>query len=213
MTRQELVGHANSLIQKLDPLAAAQNRDRGSVLTLEGVRAEVEAFLRDFAGHQSPFSQRAAGLDRYAGYEDLRSLLVGFRDYVESGLSSALSPERQAKLDVVSDLLEQADLLLGNQGVHPGAAAMVIGATLEEFLRNWVEHLGIDLAGRKPGIQTYVDLLREARTINRQDSKDLVSWAGLRNHAAHGEWEEVSDPKRVRNMLDGVNLFLRKYTA
>ena len=40
--------------------------------------------------------------------------------------------------------------------------------------------------------------------------KDITSWAGVRNHAAHGEWEEVSDRKRVQLALEGVNLFMRK---
>jgi len=211
MTSEEVVRHAEALIKKLEPLVAAQQRDRGNVLTLEGIRAEVEEFLKNFAGRQSSFALRAEGLSSYATYSELHSLLAGFRDYVQAGLFGALSPERQAKLDVVCDLLEQADGLLSNSSLHPGAAAVVIGATLEEFLRNWVEHLGLGLAGRKPGIQTYSDVLKQAGALTRQDTKDLVSWAGLRNHAAHGEWPEVSDRTRVRNMLEGVNLFLRRY--
>ncbi len=42
--------------------------------------------------------------------------------------------------------------------------------------------------------------------------KDITSWAGLRNHAAHGEWDEVKDKTRVSIMLEGVNLFMRKYS-
>jgi hypothetical protein len=42
--------------------------------------------------------------------------------------------------------------------------------------------------------------------------KDITSWGGLRNHAAHGEWDEVKDRQRISIMLEGVNLFMRKYS-
>ena len=42
------------------------------------------------------------------------------------------------------------------------------------------------------------------------DIKDITSWAGIRNHAAHGEWDHVSDRARVRLMLEGINLFMRQ---
>ena len=62
-------------------------------------------------------------------------------------------------------------------------------------------------------LENYSQTLREADFITKQDAKDLTSWGGIRNHAAHGEWDEVSDKKRVSLMLEGVNLFMRKYGA
>jgi hypothetical protein len=53
--------------------------------------------------------------------------------------------------------------------------------------------------------------LLAAELITKQDMKDITAWGGLRNHAAHGEWTEVSDRQRASLMLDGVNLFMRKY--
>jgi hypothetical protein len=89
----------------------------------------------------------------------------------------------------------------------------LIGATLEEFLRTWVEAEGLPLGNRKLGLETYSQVLRDAGLITKQDGKDITSWAGVRNHAAHGEWDEVSDKTRVALMLEGVNLFMRKYSA
>lgn len=54
-------------------------------------------------------------------------------------------------------------------------------------------------------------MLREDGLITKQDIKDITSWAGIRNHAAHGEWDEVDDKKRIAVMLEGINLFMRKY--
>ena len=62
----------------------------------------------------------------------------------------------------------------------------------------------------KPGIDAYAKALRTADLITKQDMKDVTSWAGTRNHAAHGEWDEVNDRSRMRLMLEGVNLFMRQ---
>jgi hypothetical protein len=113
--------------------------------------------------------------------------------------------------DVVSDFLDQATTLLNTKEVHPAAPTMIVGAALEEFLRNWVEEAGLSLQGKKPSIDAYAKTLREGDKITKQDLKDITSWAGLRNHAAHGEWNEVGDKNRIGLMLEGVNLFMRKY--
>lgn len=42
--------------------------------------------------------------------------------------------------------------------------------------------------------------------------KDITSWIGTRNDAAHGNWNYVEDRNRIKLMLEDVNLFLRKYS-
>ena len=140
----------------------------------------------------------------------LVSIVQSFIEYVQAGLATGVSPERQAQLDVVSDLLGQANSLLEDAKYHPAAAAILVGACLEESLRTWVEAESLSIGKSKPGIDAYSKALRGAELISKQDVKDIISWAGVRNHAAHGEWEEVSDRKRVRLVLDGVNLFMRQ---
>jgi hypothetical protein len=175
----------------------------------------VSEFLRTYAGPRSSFYVEAkdvAGTDS-SQLRRLESILRSFVEYVDAGLHADVSPERKAELNVVSDLLSQSQRLLETAGVHPAAPAVLIGATLEEFLRTWCEAIPLAIGNRKPGIQAYSDVLREADLITKQDSKDLTAWAGVRNHAAHGDWDEVSDPKRIEIMLEGVNLFMRKYGA
>jgi hypothetical protein len=114
---------------------------------------------------------------------------------------------------VVSDFLEQAQHLLNGKGVHPAAPIVLVGATLEEFLRVWVEAAALPLGQRKPSLETYGQVLLTENLITKQDMKDITAWAGLRNHAAHGEWGEVADKQRAAIMLEGVNLFMRRYAA
>jgi hypothetical protein len=143
----------------------------------------------------------------------IAEVLSSFIAHLEAGLVSGISPKRQAELDVVSDFLAQAHQLLESSKVHPAAPAVLIGATLEEFLRTWVEDAGLTLGGKNPSLDSYTKTLREVELITKQDVKDITAWAGIRNHAAHGEWQELGDRQRIRLMLDGVNLFMRRYSG
>lgn len=182
----------------------------------QGAYAQVIEFLKKYAGANSAFIDlinSSLGYNPKAAANSMTVTLNSFIEYVESGLLEGISPERKAQLDVVADFLEQADNLLQTKGIHPAAPAVIIGATLEEFLRTWIEAESLSLRGKKPSLENYSQTLREADFITKQDAKDLTSWGGIRNHAAHGEWDEVSDKKRISLMLEGVNLFMRKYGA
>lgn len=159
----------------------------------EGVKAQVSEFLRVYAGPKSAFYKAATEAQGWGGDQGktLVAVLDNFVSFLRAGLHSEVSPERKAQLDVVSDFLAQAHALLGEKGIHPAATAVLAGAALEEFLRTWVEAQTLSLGSRKPSIDAYTATLREAELIDKQDVKDITSWAGLRNHAAHGEWDQV----------------------
>jgi len=178
----------------------------------EAAKAQVCEFLRAYAGPKSAFLKQAEAAQGFSGYlvTTLDSILTSFVEYLQAGLATGISPERKAQLDVVSDILVQANSLLEDDRYHPAAAAILIGASLEEFLRTWVEAEGLSIGSAKLGIDAYCKTLRAADLISKQDAKDVTAWGGIRNHAAHGEWEEVSDRARIRLMLEGVNLFLRQ---
>ncbi len=207
MDMPELIDHTKRLIEK------ARNPN-----TINGVFAEVCQFLRSYAGPNSEFLSAVKEYNPRRLLEDhassrITAILESFLSYLQAGLQEEISPERRAQLDVVSDILAQANSLLENPKVHPAAPIVLIGASLEEFLRTWVETEGFTLGNKKPGLESYAKVLKEEKLITKQDIKDIVSWAGLRNHAAHGEWDEVSDKNRAFLMLEGVNLFMRKSGA
>lgn len=203
MDTDDLIRHARRIIE---------SRQKSSA---PGVLAEAMEFLRVYAGERSAFlkhlNQVSQTWDDDYIMQYVVSNLEAFIRYVESGLLEGISIERKAQIDVVSDFLDQANTLLSTKEVHPAAPTVIIGAALEEFLRNWIEEAGLALGGKKPSLDSYAKVLREADLITKQDVKDTTSWSGLRNHAAHGEWDEVSDRNRISIMLEGVNLFMRKY--
>lgn len=206
MDSAELLKHANRI---MDSFESAHDH-----AAFKGAHAQACEFLRMYASPKSSFldGMREIGSNHFSsGAKAGARIMKSFIDYVDAGLAHGLTPERKAQLDIVSDFLDQANVLLETKGVHPAGAAVLIGATLEEFLRTWVESAGLSIGNRKPGLDAYSSTLYEAELITKQDSKDITSWGGLRNHAAHGEWSEVSDKQRVALMLEGVNLFMRKY--
>ncbi|WP_411878209.1 hypothetical protein [Polaromonas sp. YR568] len=202
-----------ALIQQITRIKGLVTSAGTSWGTLRGVQAQILEFLAKFAGQNSAFYKTADHQINVNSSITLVATLDNFASYIEAGLANEISPQRQAQLDVVNDLLEQAQSLLNTNSVHPAAPIVLIGATLEEFLRTWIENLGLSMGGRKPSIDSYAQVLMAESLITRQDIKDITSWGGLRNSAAHGKWEEVADKARASLMLEGVNLFMRKYAA
>jgi len=205
------------VIEKAKEILNSLKSKRGPILgdgIGKGMKAMVCEFLRVYGGKNNSFwsqADKVQGADEYM-IDLLYEILNSFIIYAENGLVSGISPVRQAQIDVVNDFLEQANFLLNTSGVHPAAPAILIGATLEEFLRNWIEEIPLNLGNKKPCLQSYADLLRENDLITKQDLKDIISWSGIRNSAAHGNWEEVNEKKRIELMLEGINLFMRKYS-
>jgi len=130
--------------------------------------------------------------------------------FCEDGLATGLPFAAQARVEAASDLMDQAEQLLEDGSIHPAAAAMLIGAALEELLRSMCIAETVMWVG-KPGIASYADALRAQDLISKQDHKDITSWGGQRNNAAHGNFDLVQKP-RVRLMADGVNLFMQGHS-
>lgn len=203
MTKEEIKIHLNRIIEN------TSNNPHGGL-------TQAREFLRIYAGEDSSFFKtlaqiRSEASDRFK-YQRVGEVLSSFSEFVENGLLRSISLEREIQIETVSDYLEMAESLLNDKNVHPAAPAVIIGASLEEFLRNWLEDSGFDLESIKNSLDSYSSELRKQEKISKQDLKDIVSWGGTRNDAAHGHWENVNDKNRIRLMLEGVNLFMRKYS-
>lgn len=203
MTKEEIIEHSKRII------ANTQNNSHGGL-------TQAREFLRISAGEDSSFYKTLAQINSNAtdGFKINRvnGVLKSFMEFVESGLLRSVSLEREIQIETVSDYLDQAQSLLNDNKVHPAAPAVIIGASLEEFLRTWLEDDGFDLLTIKNSLDAYSTELKRQEKITKQDLKDIVSWGGTRNDAAHGQWQNVEDRNRIKLMLEGVNLFIRKYS-
>lgn len=201
MNKEFLLLHINRISEKLKS-GKATNADY----------LEVKQLLGDFAPKSEFYKRITTPPGTKLGNIEIEISLSAWKSYIENDLYKQYSYQRIAQIETVNDFLEQAQSLLNENSIHPAAPAIIIGAALEEFLRNWLEEEGEDFTGKQKGINVYTNLLKGKNLIDKQDVKDLTAWAGLRNEAAHGNFESVSDRLRIKIMLEGVNLFTRKYS-
>lgn len=204
MTREDLIKQAQRI----------HDRSNNDIIS---AFIEAKEFLKSFAGTNNAFLDSlnqinlAGAMPNYVVIRT-QAALQSFIQYVENNLLGASSFEREIKIETVSEYLDQAEQLLNDKNIHPAAPAVIIGASLEEFLRTWLQEIGFDLKSINMNLDTYAKELRSLNLITKQDLKDIISWGGIRNDAAHGHWTNVEDRSRIKIMLEGVNLFLRKYS-
>jgi len=204
MDKQEIIGQAQRIKDSLNT-------------NTHGGLAQTKEFLQTYGGKDNHFLQSLDAIKGAASLDFVKNkvfqVLTSFQEYVQNGLLRSMSLEREIQIETVSDYLELAENLLNDKKVHAAAPAVIIGASLEEFLRNWLEDDGFDLSTIKNSLDAYSTQLKKEGKISKQDLKDIVSWGGTRNDAAHGHWDNVKDKNRIRLMLEGVNLFMRKYSS
>jgi len=177
-------------------------------------QAELLNLIQAYAGKGNSFYEATEKVKITAILSDdyLNSIITSFIRSVEQDVISKVSFERKIKIEVVNDYLTQAEELIEQEDFHPAVSAVLIGASLEEFLRNWVIEQNLDY-GQKASIDSYAKALRSKDLITKQDYKEITAWGGHRNNAAHGKWELVADREKISMMLAGVNIFIKQYST
>lgn len=199
MNKEEIIAAGNKILERFN------------YPNFHGCIAQARILFIAFGGKQNEFikASNKINLDGVLAIDQYKSLIGSFIETVENDLISNFSITRLYKTETVNQYLLQAENLLQKKDLHPAAAVVLIGASLEEFLRNWVSDENIKLPS-KPSIDTYALLLKENNLLDKQDHKEIQVWGGLRNDAAHGYWDKVSDRDKIELMLIGVNSFIRK---
>lgn len=193
---------------------AADSQSRSRIMARAAAGLE---FLREFAGAESEWLSRAkiayeSNADRRSmesGVHALGEIMRSWADQVEAGVTSVRGEAAAGVRSIAStDLMEQVRSLIQDKSIHAAAPVVLAGAALETALRGAVEEAGLVLA-EKPGITAYGRALRTAEILSKQDMKDIEQMAGLRNSAAHGEFDELSR-ERAGLLEQQVNVFLSR---
>lgn len=119
---------------------------------------------------------------------------------------------------IASDYMGQAEGLLseGQKGKYDHVpAAVLVGAVLEKALRSLCDKQEPDISlqkanGEPKTLNLLIDDLKKAGCFNEAKAKQLRGWAAIRNHAAHGEFDQFTRSD-VEQLLQGVNNFLADY--
>ncbi len=195
------------IIKLADALIGTTN-----IYSFKANKAELLSLIVNFIGKNNSYYDEIINIKHTSFTSEIfDNLIKSFVRSLENDLISNVSYERKLKIEVVNDYLSQAENLLENKKFHPAIAASLIGASLEEFLRNWVIEQNLDF-NEKYNIDSYAKALLAKDLITKQDLKDITSWAGYRNDAAHGHWEKVESKEKIETMLKGVNLFIKEYS-
>ena len=187
---------------------------------LARIRARAVAgidFLERFSGAESPWTFGARNAlansgekqSMESGARAVGDLLTAWTEQVRAGRLVPRTVEALGAREVAAtDLMEQVRRLNSDPSVTPAAPIVLAGAALEVSLRSAIDQLGI-VFDSKPSIATYAKALRSADFLGKQDMKDVEQMAGLRNDAAHGEFDSLSR-ERAGLMEQQVNLFLTR---
>jgi hypothetical protein len=113
--------------------------------------------------------------------------------------------------DIFADFLEMGEYLL-KEG-YKDAAAVIIGAVLEDSLKKLCEKNGISIChdnGKQLTIDPLNAALSKAEIYSKLNQKQITTWAHIRNKAAHGEYNEY-EKNQVEMMLLFVQSFAEQY--
>ncbi len=146
------------------------------------------------------------------GIATLRSL----KENLEEGFLGDLSDQIGA--EIASDYMTQAVNLIGEgaDGAYNHVPAAVLsGAVLERALRELCEKQKPAISivkdnGKYKTMNPLIDDLKKVGLYNETRAKQLRHFADIRNHAAHGGFDEFNVDD-VKAMIEGVNRFLSEY--
>lgn len=137
--------------------------------------------------------------------------LQALRQDYEAGYIASLPELIHAEL--FSDFLEMADHLL--DGGFKDASVVIAGSTLEGHLRQLAEKVEISAMnadGRPLTADRLNGDLAKAEAYGKTDQKAITAWLGLRNDAAHGNYEKYGSGQ-VGPMIAGIRDFIRRIPA
>lgn len=150
--------------------------------------------------------------DEYVGeaVKSVAGILLALRADYEGGYLRTL--EELVRADLFADFLEMAVELNGKG--YRGPAAVVAGSVLEGHLRNIAAGHSVDIEtdGKPFSASRVNDELARAGAYTKLEAKEVSAWQGLRNSAAHGDYDDF-DQEQVTRLIDGIRSFLVKHPA
>ena len=141
------------------------------------------------------------------------SFLKSLREDIEKEYLQGLASEIDA--EITGDLMGQAESLL-NEGTTGRfdhvPAAVLAGAILEKSLKTICGQLSPPEETRSQNgsplrLNALIDALKKRKVYNELRAKELRPWAEIRNHAAHGNFDEFNRAQ-VESMISGIRTFL-----
>lgn len=156
---------------------------------------DIDMMMSDYL--KSPNPRTGIPLDKMKG------ALLAIKSDIEGGYFENI--RSKIRSEVEADFLGQAFYLLEED--LKDAAAMIIGAVLEDSLRQLCHNNNVPEGN---SIEKMNIPLKSAGVYGLPQQQQITAWASIRNKADHGRFSEYS-LEEVRLMHQGVNGFIVKY--
>ncbi len=145
------------------------------------------------------------------GRQQLVGMLEALRFEYANGAVQTV--EELVHADLFADFLQMARYQL-DKGFKDPAAVLAAGV-LEQHLRALAVRYKVAVVkenGEAKRAEAINEELAKAGAYPLSTQKEVTAKLGLRNSAAHGEWDKY-DAKQVALFIDSVRLFIEKYPA
>ena len=134
------------------------------------------------------------------------SLLMDVKaDYLQSF-------EELIHAEVFGDFLEMSEYLVSIG--YKDAAAVMAGSTLEAHLKQLANKFSVvvEVSGRPKNSDAINSDLVKCNAYSKLDQKNVTAWLGLRNQAAHGNYDEY-DKQQVNLLISSIRDFITRNPA
>ncbi len=214
MKLSDIVARADDLIKQATDLLQTEKSSRAHNLkyvdegSFRSIRAAILSFLLGIFGKEHPYYEDIIDKATVGYSSDLKNaigVMTAARNEIAGGW--VIQTKTIAAAEIFADFLEMAEYLL-SEG-YKDASAVIVGSVLEEHLRQLCQANSIDtelLAGRKkmPKKADAMNAdLAKAGVYGKLEQKNVTAWLDLRNHAAHGKYNDYNTDQ-VSMMCQGV---------
>lgn len=220
--RDDLKNMAISQLKRAIEMARSivEAREPGQYLTRDVERfvAYAVVAVAEITGEQSVFSTKIAQILDWEWTTSLTAEgICGVIEAVIAAIDSGLL-EGYGKLirgDLFSDYLDMAHYLL-DEG-YKDAAAVIAGSSLEVQLRSLCDRQDIPTGDGEDGkeipkkAESLNTELRKQGCYDKTEQKLVTAWLGIRNDAAHGNYENYSSDM-VESMVMGIRGFISNHS-
>jgi hypothetical protein len=221
-TKVELLTRIHNLIAKSDATLSTKQSSGFSASVVDAIlfasfRSSGLSFLKSLYGLNHPyyndFNDRCQK-PYFHETENGKGILLAVQEEIENGWINTLKGLVTA--EIFSNFIEMAEHLLEQK--YKDASAVIIGSTLEEHLKNLCNDNAIHTIEKKANgkevrltaDQLNIELAKNG-VYNKIAQKEITSYLGIRNSAAHGHYSHY-DQQQVAQMLYGVTTFISKTT-
>jgi len=212
MYQQELIERVNHLITMGEEVLKTRDKPTADAIVESQIFHRwmtsslffLEAVFGKESAHLREFKERCHDIYFYEARRG-QGILEAARDDIQRGHLKKL--QSLVSADIFSDFLEMAEHLV--QEGYKDAAAMLIGAVLEDGLRTVSKNNGIAIK-KEDDIGSLDQKLSDAKIYSRLVQKQIRFLKNIRDNAAHGKFSEYSH-EMVEDMLRSVRAFLGEH--